>query len=391
MGEFIYLNMKRIILLGASGSIGSQTIDIIRDDDSFSLIAISCGKNIEQCQKILNEFPSIKFCYLIKKADVEYLKNKFPNVTFYCEEDGIDKLVENVDADMCVNALVGFVGLKPTLVALKKNMEVALANKEALVVGGELVNDLLSKGYGKIYPIDSEHAAIHQCLSVDSKNVKHLIITASGGAFRNLSRPQTKNLKKEDALKHPTWNMGAKITIDCATMMNKCFEIIEAHYLFNYPYRKIKVLLHDESMIHSMVKYNDGTYRGEVSKPDMHNPINYALHSGKYPFTTYLSDDYHKFGDFHFHRFNIKRYPLVKYASIVISKKGLSGTVLNASNEVAVNAFLQDKIGFLDIEYIVDQLMNSFVNIEHPSYEQIYETDQKTLQIANELIRKLRN
>lgn len=383
--------MIDVILLGASGNIGKQTLEVLKkEDDKYNLIAISVGKNFDECINILKSFKSIKFCYIINEFDAIKIKQSFPNLSIYFGDDGLKKMMLDVDASLCINALVGFVGLEPTLIALNKNMDVALANKEALVVGGQLVNDLLKQGKGHIYPIDSEHAAIHKCLAVDDKNVKRLILTASGGAFRKYTRLQTKDFKKEDALKHPTWNMGAKITIDCATMMNKCFEIIEAHFLFNYPYDRISILLHDESMIHSMVEYNGGSFRAEISYPDMKNPIYYAIHKGHCEFDTYISDDYHKFGDYHFHEFDIKRYPLVKFAEIVIKNKGTYGTVLNASNEVAVNAFLNDEIGFLDIEDIVFKMMEQHQNILNPTYEMIYQLDQNIRLKTHQLIKELK-
>ena len=289
---------------------------------------------------------------------------------------------------MVVNALVGFVGLRPSIRSLELNKKLALANKESLVVGGEIINNLLDEGHGVLYPIDSEHSALLKCLKVDSSNVKKLILTASGGAFRKLTRDELKNVTAEDALRHPTWKMGAKITIDCATMVNKCFEIIEAHYLYRYPSSKIGVVLHDESRVHSMVLYNNGLYRADISKPDMRNPIEYALLECNTPIKTYVSDDYRLFKNCHFHDFDIKRYPMVKYARLVIEKKGTYGAVLNASNEVAVNAFLEGKISFLGIEKIIDKCMKEHINIEHPTIDEIVEIDLKTRQKATDLIKK---
>ncbi len=378
-----------IIILGASGSIGRQSLDVLKKHkDEFCLKGFSVGKRIRVIPQIIKNFPSIKHICVMDEKNMISLRKKYPSINFYYGDEGLINLIENSEAEMVVNALVGFVGLRPSIRSLELNKKLALANKESLVVGGEIINDLLDNGHGKLYPIDSEHSALLKCLTVDSSNVKKLILTASGGAFRKLTRDELKNVKAEDALKHPTWKMGAKITIDCATMVNKCFEIIEAHYLYHYGYNQIGVILHDESRVHSMVEYKDGTYRADISKPDMRNPIEYALFECNTPIKTYVTTDYHLFKNCHFHDFDIKRYPMVKYAKLVIEKKGTYGTVLNASNEVAVNAFLNDKISFLGIEKIIDRCMKEHVNIEHPTIDQIVEIDRKTRQKAADLIKK---
>ena len=225
-------------------------------------------------------------------------------------------------------------------------------------------------------------------MKVDDQNEDKMIITASGGAFRRLRRDDLKDVTAKDALAHPTWKMGAKITIDCATMVNKSFEIIEAHYLFNYPSDKIMVLLHEESHIHSMLRYNNGTYRAEISKPDMRNPIKFALYLGEIPFKTYTSDDYHKFGDYHFHDFDIKRYPIVRYAAKVINEKGTYGAVFNAANEEAVYEFLKGNIPFLAIEEIISKLMDTHQNILHPTLDQLIKVDRDIRNKVHELIKE---
>ena len=382
--------MRKICLLGASGSIGSQTLDVMRKNPAdFTLVAFSVGSKTRKIAHIINMYPDVKAVCIKDKNKVNYYQSKDPNISFYSGDDGLLKLIDN-DCDMVVNALVGFVGLKPTLYALEQNKIVCLANKEALVVGGELVNDLLNKGYGKLYPIDSEHSAIKKCLMVDSQNVSKVMLTASGGAFRKLNRDELKNVKAEDALKHPTWKMGNKITIDCATMINKAFEVIEAHYLFGCPYNQIGIKLHDESMIHSYIVYKDGSLRLDISKPDMRNPIKLALYEFLTDFKTVTADSLDQFKDLHFHDFTFERYPIVKLAKYVIEKKGTYGAVFNASNEVAVNTFLKDQIPFLAIEEIVTTLMKKHQNIVHPSYEQIAKIDAETRQKASEMSKKWR-
>ena len=291
---------------------------------------------------------------------------------------------------MVVNALVGFSGLLPSINALQANKKLALANKESLVVGGELINKLLKEGHGELFPIDSEHSALWKCLKVDDKNVSKLMLTASGGAFRKLTREELTNVKASDALKHPTWKMGAKITIDCATMVNKCFEIIEAGYLYNYPASKIGITLHDESYLHSYVIYEDGLKRGELSKPDMRNPIKFAIYEGKIPFATQTFKELSDLKDLHFHEFDINRYPVIKYAKKVLDKKGNLGAILNASNEIAVNAFLKDEIAFLDIERIIDKCMNEIKYISSPSLAEILLCDTNTRILANYYVEKIK-
>lgn len=381
--------MMKICLLGASGSIGKQTLDVMsKNSNDFVLTAFSVGQHVEKISSILKENKEVKYICVGNEADAIKLQARHKNITFFYGDDGLEKLVRTTDAEMVVNALVGFVGLKPTLTALSLNKTVCLANKESLVVGGELINDMLALGYGKLYPIDSEHVALAKCLAVDDKNVDKLILTASGGAFRYLTRDLLEKVTPEEALMHPTWSMGQKITIDCATMINKCFEIIEAHYLFGYSYQRIGIQLHDESMIHSMVLYRDGMYRLDFGKPDMRVPITWALYEGVTDYQTMYTDDFKKVGSYHFRKFSLKRYPIVDWARYVITRKGTYGAVLNASNEAAVQAFLNHEIPFLAIETLVAKCMKSHKIIEHPSYEQLEEVDSLTREKVKKLIKK---
>lgn len=381
--------MMNVCLLGASGSIGSQTIDVMKKNrQDFNLVAFSVGQRTYKIKSILKVFPDVKYICVGNSSSIKSLQKHYPEITFYNGDEGLIRLIEESNSDMVVNALVGFVGLSPTVKALEKNKVLALANKESLVVGGELVNDLLSRGYGELYPIDSEHVALAKCLAVQNTNVEKLIITASGGAFRNLTREELKSVTPEDALKHPTWKMGNKITIDCATMVNKAFEIIEAHYLYNYPYNKIGVQLHDESMIHSMVLYKDNMYRLDVGKPDMRTPIAWALYKGVIDYKTVVTDDFHKVGNYHFRDFSFGRYPMVKFAKKVIDDKGTYGAVFNASNEVAVHAFLNHEIPFLAIESIITKCMKEHKNTTNPTLNDIIQVDKDTRLKAKELITK---
>ena len=274
--------MKKICLLGSTGSIGSQTIELINENPKdFSLVAVSCGKNIELFRKILANNKNIKWACVQLENDYLVLKEEFKNINFYYGDEGLLELLQDCykSIDLVVNALVGFAGFLPSVRTLELNTDLALANKESLVVGGEIINRILKTTNAKLYPIDSEHVALAKCLKGKKKTeIKRLILTASGGSFRDLSREELAHVTKEDALKHPSWSMGAKITIDSATMMNKGFEVIEAKYLFNLPVDKIDILLHDESVIHSLVEFVDNSYLADLGPADMKVPIAYALY-----------------------------------------------------------------------------------------------------------------
>lgn len=379
--------MTRLCLLGLSGSIGQQTLDVIKKHPhDFSLVSFSVGNRTRQISYLIKRFSSLKaICIKDKKKAIFYQK-KYPNIHFYSDDEGLIKLIDDTPIDMVVNALVGFVGLKPTIHALNKNLKVALANKESLVVGGELINRLLKEGHGLIYPIDSEHSALWKCLKVDNEHIKKMCLTASGGAFRKLNREELVNVTPEMALNHPTWKMGSKITIDCATMVNKCFELIEAYYLYGYPYDKLQVTLHDESRVHSYLVYEDGSIRADISKPDMRNPIKFALYEGDIPFKTYKLKSLDDLKELHFHSFDEKRYPLVTLAKLVIEKQGPYGAILNASNEVAVNAYLKHQIKFLDIENIIYSCLNKVKAIKIETYDDLALLDKETRILATKMV-----
>ena len=381
--------MMKVCLLGASGSIGRQTIDVmLKNKEDFDLVGFSVGLKTEFISKILKKYPEVKFICVRRKEDYDLLCKKYPNVNFFYDDDGLIQLVEQCNATMVVNALVGFVGLAPTIKTLEMNKICCLANKESLVVGGEIINNLLRQGKGTLYPIDSEHVALAKCLAVDNKKVDKIIITASGGAFRNLTRRQLTYVTPEDALKHPTWNMGKKITIDSATMVNKTFEVIEAHYLFGYSFKNIGIMLNYNSYVHSLVLYKNGEYRLDCGKPDMRVPIKYALYQGLTPYNTVVTKDLSSIKNTKFGEFDIKRYPAVKFARAVIKNKGTYGAVLNAANEVAVNAFLNHQIRFTMIEKIINMMMKMHQSISHPTYEDIVKVDKLTRETVNYLIEK---
>ena len=376
----------KICLLGASGSIGKQTLDVMnKHRDDFTLSSFSVGNRTRCISNIIKKFPEVTHIYMIDKSKAKAYQKKYPHIVFL-SGDRLNELITKSDNEMVVNALVGFAGLTPSICALENNKILALANKESLVVGGEIINKLLKEGKGELYPIDSEHSALWKCLKVDDSNVNKLMLTASGGAFRKLSLKELENVTAEDALKHPTWKMGNKITIDCATMMNKAFELIEAYYLFGYKSDKLGITLHDESYLHSYVSYNDGLLRGEISKPDMRNPIKFALYKGNIPFKTQVFSSLDDLKGLHFHDFDIKRYPLVSLANLVIDNGGTYGAIINASNEVAVNAFLNGQIKFLEINEIINKAVEEMPYIKHPTLSQIIDVDKQTRRFASSLI-----
>ena len=386
---------KRILLLGASGSIGTQTIDIIEQHpEQYELVSFGVGKNIDYARKLLTKYP-VSLISVERKEDSEELQKEFPHTRVTYGSAGLVELVTSVNYDLLVNALVGFVGLEPTLKALETKHNVALANKETLVVGGELVNKAALENGCIITPIDSEHSAIAQCLAGNPyKQIKKLIITASGGSFRKKTREELKDVTVEEALSHPNWTMGAKITIDSATMMNKGFEVMEAHYLFDIPYEQIEVLMHDESIIHSMVEYKDGAVMAELGTPDMRIPIQYAISDPenlRSELNLGESLDLAKVATMHFHAPDYNRFPLLKLAYDIGKNPGTNQAVLNASNEVANAAFRNHRIPFLMIEEVVFKTVEAFENKPVTSLEELIEVDQKARKYAEDYIRNKEN
>ena len=371
--------MKRILLLGASGSIGQQTLDVISSNsEHFELVAFSVGEKVDTVATIVRLHPGVKYICIKHREYIDILQKQNPDIIFFSGDEGLLKIVKKAPYDLVVNALVGFSGFPPTIAALKKKATICLANKESLVVGGEIVNRLLKKGYGKIYPIDSEHVALAKCLSQARKDrVKKLILTASGGAFRNYRLEQLSDVKAEDALKHPTWQMGAKITIDSATMMNKGFEIIEAHYLFGYGLEDIEVLMHDESHVHSLVKLEDDSFLADISHPDMRLPITYALFEGQTKFECARIKSLKQLDNYHFHDFDAAKYPCVALAKEALKMGGTALAVLNAANEVAVYAFLENRIPFLSIAKIIAKELNC-VKVKRQTIRNVITSDRLT-------------
>ncbi|MCM3799228.1 1-deoxy-D-xylulose-5-phosphate reductoisomerase [Caldibacillus thermoamylovorans] len=376
--------MKGISLLGATGSIGTQTIDIIRSNrDQFELVAIAVGKNLELTREIINEFHP-KLVSVQNQADAAILQREFAGISkILSGDEGLIEVAVHPDANVFVNAILGSVGLVPTLNAIEAGKTIALANKETLVTAGHIVMARARDRKVPVLPVDSEHSAIFQCLQGErQKNIERLIITASGGSFRDKTREELLDVTIEDALHHPIWSMGAKITIDSATMMNKGLEVIEAHWLFDQPYDKIDVLLHRESTVHSMVEFHDGSIIAQMGTPDMRIPIQYALTYPERTPTNAARLDLTELGTLHFQKMDFNRYRCLRFAYEAGRRGGTLPVVLNAANEVCVQAFLNGKIKFLEIEDVIEWALENHVPTANPDLDTILSVDQETREIV---------
>lgn len=381
--------MKQIILLGASGSIGEQTLDVIRSHpELFELVAFSVRSRLAAAYKILDEFKVRAIC-VKDEQDADEIRKKYPHLDIHIGDQGLLELAALPYGDTLVNALVGFVGLLPTLKAIECRKNIALANKETLIVGGKFVKAALREYGVSLKPIDSEHSAIFQCLQGNEHgSVEKLIITASGGSFRDRSRDQLQGVTVNEALSHPNWSMGAKITIDSATMMNKGFEVIEAHYLFDIDYDKIEVLLHRESIVHSLVQYCDHALMAQLGTADMRLPIQYALtHPARLPLMNSEILNLTEVGALHFEKADFDRYPLLGLAYKAGRLEGNACAIMNAANEEAVALFLAGKITFLDIETYVFKAVESIEFIENATLEDIIRSDAAARAFVNEAVK----
>ena len=368
--------MKKIILLGASGSIGLQAIDVVlQHSTEFEIVAISVGNNVAKLHEILKMIEPGYVCVKDESKIVD-LKTTYPDICFFCGSEGLIELVSLAEGEIVLNALMGFVGLVPTLEAIKLGKDVALANKETLVAGGMLVEEALTKSTSRLLPIDSEHSAILQCLQGnETKNVKRLIITASGGSFRDKSRAELSDVTVAETLNHPNWSMGAKITIDSASMMNKGLEVIEAHWLFKMPYDKIDTIMHRESIVHSMVEFEDTSIIAQLGTPDMRLPIQYALTYPNHKVLNSDSLDFEKVSCLHFEPLSTERFPLLKLAYDVGKKSGNLPAIMNAANEAAVDLFINEKIKFPEIEELVLKAVSALNYIAKPTLDDIIMSD----------------
>ena len=375
--------MKHISILGSTGSIGTQTLDIVRNNDDLQVVAMAAGSNIILLEKQIREFmPKIVCVY--NEAKAKELKDNIKdlNVKVVAGMEGLIEAAIVDEAEIVVTAFVGMIGIRPTIEAIKAGKDIALANKETLVTAGHIIMPLAKEMGVKILPVDSEHSAIFQSLNGENKKqIDKILLTASGGPFRGKTRAEMENVRVEDALKHPNWSMGQKITIDSATMVNKGLEVIEAKWLFDADFDDIEVVVQPQSLIHSMVQFTDGGIIAQLGTPDMRLPIQYALY---YPDRKYLGGervDFAKIASITFEAPDMENFKGLPYAYKAGRIGGSMPTVFNAANEKAVAMFLNREIRFLEIYDIIESCMEQHKVVENPSIEQILEIEQTTYEL----------
>lgn len=387
------IQQKNIAILGSTGSIGQQTLDIIAEyPDRFCATVLIAGSKVEQ---LIEQALKFRPKYVLIADESKYIQlNKALSPYGIETASGAKAIADAMTLDcidIVVTATVGYSGLAPTISAIKAGKDIALANKETLVVAGELVTKLLKNSPSKVIPVDSEHSAIYQCLvGEEPQSIKKLIITASGGPFRTFEAEKLKTVTVKDALRHPNWDMGAKITIDSATMLNKAFEIIEAHWLFGVDANRIEAVVHPQSIIHSMVEFVDGAVKAQLGLPDMHLPIRYALGDATRLTTNEPSLTLADYSNLTFEAPDTNRFPGIDLSYYALEKGGNSACVINAANEIAVAAFLHEQIGFLDIYKIIQQSLEKMSFIASPSYEDYVNTNSATRTFALSLVKQLK-
>ena len=378
---------KQIAILGSTGSIGTQALEVIEEhSDLYEVYALTANNQVELLAEQARKFKP-EAVVIANEAKYQQLKELLADepVKVYAGADALAQIVESTPIDIVLTAMVGYAGLRPTMNAIKAGKAIALANKETLVVAGELVTALAQQYHTPILPVDSEHSAIFQCLETYNP-VSKLILTASGGPFRTFTHEQMATVTKEQALKHPNWDMGAKITIDSASMMNKGFEVIEAKWLFGVPAEQIEVVVHPQSVIHSMVEFVDGAVKAQLGVPDMRLPIQFAF---SYPKRESLSGerlDFAKYNTLTFEKPDLKRFRNLALAYEAIRQKGNMPCIINAANEVAVASFLHDQISFLGMSEVIEKAMQTVSYIQTPTYEDYVATDAETRRITAEMI-----
>lgn len=384
--------MKNIAIIGSTGSIGTQTLDIVRANSDLKIVALAAGSNVELLERQAREFkPEIIGIWSEDKADVLRDALSCFHIRVVSGMEGLIEIAGMSSADILVTAIVGMIGIRPTVEAIKAGKDIALANKETLVTAGEIIMPLAKKHGVKILPVDSEHSAILQCIHGENLNgvpnkISRILITASGGPFLGRDRAYLENVTLEDALKHPNWSMGKKITIDSATLVNKGLEVIEARWLFDILPDKIEVVVQPQSIIHSMVEFEDGSIKAQLGTPDMRLPIQYALY---YPERRFLAGerlDFTRLSEITIANPDRETFKGLALAYNALNEGGTMPTVFNAANEKAVALFLNRKIKFLDIYRIIERCMNEHKNIMHPALEDIFEVEQKVYEYIDRLI-----
>lgn len=371
--------MKKISILGSTGSIGTQALDVIeKNPEMFQVESLTCGKNINLfCEQLKKYSPS--FAVTASEEDAMALKKEFPRIEFSYGLQGIITAASKTNCDLVLNSLMGMMGLKPTYEAICAGKDVALANKETLVAGGGIIMDAVKKYGVKLLPVDSEHSAIFQCLQGNGNNPIHrILLTASGGPFRGYTKKELEKVTLDQALNHPRWVMGSKITIDSASLMNKGLEVIEAHWLFNVPAEKIQVVVHPQSVIHSMVEFEDRSILAQLGMPDMRGPISYAFGYPKRIKNLFESVDFFKLGTLTFEEADCKTFSCLRLAYDALNAGGSLPVVLNAANEVLVQEFLDKKIKFIDIQNRLEVIMQRHKPIYDLTLDDILQIDAET-------------
>ena len=380
--------MKRIAILGSTGSIGTQTLEVIKQNpERFELYAITGNNNVDLLVKQAREFLPEVVCVANESLyqQVKDALNDLP-IKVFSGKESIAEMVQMQPIDIVVTAMVGYAGLLPTIRAIVAGKTIALANKETLVVAGELICDLAQKYNAPILPVDSEHSAIFQCLAGEcNSKIEKILLTASGGPFRTFSFDALKSVTAKQALKHPNWEMGAKITIDSASMMNKGFEVIEAKWLFGLNAEQIEVLVHPQSIVHSMVQFADGAIKAQLGAPDMKLPIQYALTYPERIEADFPRVDFTKTTQLTFEKPDLQKFRNLQFAFDAMKKGGNLPCILNAANEVVVKAFLEERISFLQMSELIEFAMRKVEFIAQPTYEDYVETDKKTRIFVSEL------
>ena len=375
--------MKKVAILGSTGSIGTQTLEVARENGDLQITALAAGGNVDLMEKQIREFhPALAAMWTEEKAKELRDRVKDLPVKVVSGMDGLLEVATDPASEILVTAIVGMIGIRPTIAAMKAGKDIALANKETLVTAGHIIMPLADECHVKILPVDSEHSAIFQCLNGEHKDqLKKILLTASGGPFRGKKKEELKNVQVEDALKHPNWSMGRKITIDSATLVNKGLEMMEARWLFGVEPKDIQIVVQPKSIIHSMVEFVDGAVIAQLGTPDMKLPIQYALY---YPNRRHLPGDRLDFWTLNqitFEKPDMENFPGLKLAFEAAAAGGTMPTVYNAANERAVAKFLDRKIGFLDIPEIIGSCMAEHKVTENPTVEQILETEAATYEL----------
>lgn len=380
---------KQIAILGSTGSIGTQALQVIDEHpDLFEAYCLTANNKVKELAEQARRYnpAAVVIANEDKYEELKSLLADLPDIKVYAGKQAIDEIVEAGPIDMVLTAMVGFAGLNPTIHAIKAHKKICLANKETLVVAGELICELAQKYQAPIIPVDSEHSAIFQSLAGEGDNeIEKILLTASGGPFRNFTKEQLATVTKADALKHPTWSMGAKITIDSATMMNKGFEVIEAKWLFGVPADKIQVLIHPQSIVHSAVQFADGAVKAQLGVPDMRLPIQYAL---TYPDRIHLNEDRLDLfkQPLEFFEPDLDKFRCLALAFEAIKKGGNMPCIVNAANEIVNRGFLEDKCGFTQMSDIIEKTMSRVSFSSAPDYDTYVSTDAEARRVATELL-----